>query len=236
MHGLWQVREGELMAYRHWTTRELAYVRQHYPTQGAKKVGEALGRPHGSVAEYARRHGIKRINQVGGAYTLDLIRARCIVHGPDDDHADCWDWTGHCHGKGQVPYVWHNGKLGSARRVVYSLAHPDKALSQKYVIRPRCENPTCLNPEHLYLQTRVALKNENAAKEPVALRMARSAAQGRERFAVLDLDKVREIRASGATAAALSERFGVTATTIRRIRRGEMWRDLAGNDQLRRAA
>jgi hypothetical protein len=222
------------MAYRFWTTRELACVREHYPADGAVKVGLALGRSPESVNEFARRNGISRINHVGGAYTLNIIRARCQVHDDGGDHPGCWLWTGPLHTG--VPVLRHNGKLGSARRVGYELA-TGKTLRADQVVRMTCGNGACLNPDHMRVQSRAALKTENAAKEPDAIRRARLAVQVRQRYAVLDWQKVGQIRRSDEPTRVLAARFAVSEKTIRGVRRGDSWRELAANDQLiRRAA
>ncbi|WP_423459960.1 hypothetical protein [Ottowia sp. VDI28] len=43
-----------------WTTKELAYVREHYPSQGGEKVAATLGRSVGAVCRFASKYGIAK--------------------------------------------------------------------------------------------------------------------------------------------------------------------------------
>ena len=220
-----------VMQRREWTTKELAYVREHYPMQGGKKVGAALGRSAGSVNEFARRHGIKCLNQVG-TYTLATAKARCVIDPCDED--SCWSWTGRL--SSGIPYAWHNGSLVSMRKVVYEL-HFGRPVRDGYAVRMSCECGECLNPRHMKEQARGKLLRENAAKEPLIRKRARLAAAAIARGeAVLDMERAREIRASAEPSKVLAERYGVTVTTINRIRRGQSWRDFSAAGAGRLAA
>jgi len=215
------------MTYRFLTAQELAYIREHYPLEGGPNVAQALGRPVGSVHEFARRHGIRRLNVVAGAYTLELIRARCLVD--ENEYSPCWIWTGP--ENAGVPVLRHNGHLRSARQVVQELK-TGRTLSRNQVVRMDCGGSSCLNPEHMAVQTRASLKTENAASEPAAIRRARVGAQVRQRCAVLDFDKARQIRLSDEPTLVLAARYGVSAKTIRDVRAGDSWRDFGWADQL----
>lgn len=207
---------------RPWTTKELAYVREHYPMQGGKKVGEAIGRPAASVCEFARRHGIGCLNQVG-VYTLDSIQARCEVDTEGGSKYACWVWTGRIH-EG-VPYGWHGGSLGSMRKVAFSLHH-GREVAHGHVVKTTCECGACLNPFHLKEISRRELLRENHLKEPAIRRSARLTAAAVARGnAVLNLEKAREIRASCEPARVFAERFGVSESHINRVRRGESWKE-----------
>lgn len=209
------------MTYRYWTNKELAYVREHYPRDGAKKVGIALGRPAGSVSEFARRHGVKCLNQVGGTYTMAAVQARCEIDSSDSDA--CWLWTGRM--RGSIPQAWHNGSLVSMRRVVFGL-HAAREAKASDVVQMTCECDRCLNPLHMIARPRASLLKENMASEPPIRRTARLRAAAEERGqAVLDMDAARAIRASSESSMALAGRYGVTQTTINRVRRGVSWRD-----------
>lgn len=204
---------------RPWTTREMAYLREHYPTKPVAGIAQALGRPVHSIYQQARIHGIKRANQVG-VYTLDLVKSRCQVDANDGDDA-CWLWQG-C-SNGGIPYGWHEGRLRSMRQVVLEL-HRGKKMRSEFVVQPSCGEPGCLNPRHLKEVHRRVLARDNRGLEPAPVRTARlrrqALANGR---AKLDMDKAREIRLSDEGSAVLAERYGVTRKTINCVRRGEHW-------------
>ncbi len=136
--------------------------------------------------------------------------------GPDA----CWPWTGGLSGFG-YGRMKIGGRLISPHRVAYVLAHGDLTPDGTYhggMVMHRCDNPACCNPSHL----RLGSASENARD------MIRKGRSPRRRDvdapnAKLNDDLVRQILASDLSSREASDRFGVEAGQIRRIRRGEIW-------------
>lgn len=153
-----------------------------------------------------------------------------------DRHADkwmpepntgCWiwfgAWTAATKSSRWVGYgcVRRNGKTALAHRTVYSEANEIR-LSDKDVVRHSCDNPCCINPEHLVIGS----MKDNSQD---AIRRGRWNPGRGERHGsnVVSEAQVREIRTAhsgkhGHTKA-LAERYGVSRRTIHQIVAKETW-------------
>lgn len=76
----------------------------------------------------------------------------------------CWKWTGmRAHGYG---YLWREGKMVRAHRLSYELFVGDPG---DRVVMHRCDNPGCVNPDHLTLGTVADNNADMRAKQRHAL-------------------------------------------------------------------
>lgn len=84
-----------------------------------------------------------------------------------------------------------------------------------------CDNPPCVNPEHLFLGTH----DDNMADRSAKGRAPRG--EGCRNARLTDA-LVREIRASTEVSRVLAERLGVSGRAIRSARSGRSWKHVAG--------
>lgn len=136
----------------------------------------------------------------------------------------CWLWQGAIVGHGYGQFV-RNGRE-QAHRVAWELANRRRVPEGMYVLH-RCDNPPCVRPSHLFLGSQsdnitdcVAKGRHGARRWPE--RIPRGDRHGK---AKLTEERVRDIRTASPKVSAreLAERYGVTPTHIRSIRRGEGW-------------
>ena len=152
---------------------------------------------------------------------IEKIQCHVTIEG------DCWEWHG-CM-QGSIPMMKHGSKVANVRRLVLiELGTPMKG----YIATYTCGNPACVNPEHTARSTRAQMNRRIMADMNSAtntLRVKRIADVKRNTQSKLSLDDVRQIRASDDTQRNLAARFGVTQTTVGRIRRGEMWKTFSAS-------
>ena len=88
----------------------------------------------------------------------------------------------------------------------------------------KCDNPKCVNPEHLFLGT----QKDNMEDKTRKGRQARGTRHG---MAKLGESQVLAIRKSRGSATAIAVQFGVSATHVGRIRSGRSWATEEGEER-----
>jgi hypothetical protein len=138
-----------------------------------------------------------------GAPLIDRLMARCIP----EPNSGCWLWEGSMAGRYGIAFLNGTKVVGAHRAMLIAHGHE---LGDASVVMHRCDNPLCVNPEHLTVGTQA----EN---------LADMSSKGRHRPAYKIAkewrDKIREEDPSFPTWA-LALWFGVSQKTIRNIRRG----------------
>ncbi len=136
----------------------------------------------------------------------------------------CHEWTGRRNANG-YPVVRMLGQDVLAHRLSFALNVGD--LSDTDCVLHRCDNPPCINPEHLF-------------KGTIADNVADMMAKGRHRTgygsaiepgemhstAKLTEDQARAIKASPERGTILAARYGISVATVSKIRTGKLWRHL----------
>ena len=132
--------------------------------------------------------------------------------------------------------IWHGGKLMLAHRWAWERVRGP--IPKGMILCHHCDNPSCLNPTHLYVGTHADnmrdMKERRryfAARQPERCREVGRASglrnnwSGGERNpkAKLSAEQAAVIRASGQPTRELVSQFGVSPTTVQRIRRGAQW-------------
>ncbi len=118
-------------------------------------------------------------------------------------------------GYGRIPW---QGKLAMAHKVSWELRNGPVPVG--LLVRHKCHNPPCCNPEHLELGT----QKDNMQDAVKAGRTFRPKGQIPRR---LTAEKAAEVRAKaneGTRSSVLARAYGVSWNQIRRIVRGEAWR------------
>ena len=126
----------------------------------------------------------------------------------------CWQWRSHTDkdGYGLLP---GNGRATRAHRLSYEI-HNGKILDG-LIICHRCDNPGCVNPDHLFVGT----QKDNAQD---ALKKRRHYVGEKNGRSKLTKEIVKEILHSSLSSQQLADKFGVTKRTINNAKRGKSWK------------
>ena len=135
----------------------------------------------------------------------------------------CWDFTGSRNRRGYGSIYSHDHRKHiRAHRASWYLSHGE--VPPGVLVCHKCDNPSCVNPEHLFLGTR--RDNVRDMLEKGRSFDRRAAMIGERRAAKLNWEKVREIRRlaeNGCHVKTLAQEYGVTPANIRAILRGKTW-------------
>ena len=110
-------------------------------------------------------------------------------------------------------------KVG-AHRVAYALAHGPIPTGQ--LVCHRCDNPTCINVDHLFLGDDLDNNADRSAKNRSHQPLGQ--VQRYRKLSTADVLRIKTERTSGR---ALAAEMGVAPNTVRKIRRGETWKHVA---------
>lgn len=125
----------------------------------------------------------------------------------------CWEWQGtrQEHGYGSLRHG--KNRKWYAHRVSFAIANGD--IPKGMSVCHRCDNPSCVRPDHLFLGTHA----ENLADAAAKLRFpARSSLTPR------DIPYVRELNGIGFSQRELAKMYGVAQATVGAIIRREIWK------------
>lgn len=132
-----------------------------------------------------------------------------------DTETGCVEWTAYKNSKGY-------GSMNAgpqwllAHRAAYALKH-NLPWNFDGVVMHNCDNPACINVDHLRLGTRLENNRDSKAK-------GRNIRGERSHMAKLTAEDVKFIRSSSETSRALAQRLGVSPANISLIRRGINWK------------
>lgn len=142
-------------------------------------------------------------------YTL-FNRTRLAENG-------CWEWVGSL-GSGGYGMISRGNKCCRAHRVSYEAYKG--AIPKGMVVRHTCDNPSCINPDHLILGTQ---RDNVADREARGRRDVKGEQIGTSK---LTEKEVLEIKSSLESVSVLADRYGVDKSNIWLIRAGKSWKHL----------
>lgn len=147
------------------------------------------------------------------------------VHGTLEDRfyrrftrevSGCWEWVSHRDkdGYGILPA---NGPAIRAHR--FSFEHFNKTkIDQGMVVCHSCDNPSCVNPEHLFLGTVKDNCQDMISKGRDAMIGSKN---NKSKLTESDIPKIRNSKLHNS---AIAMEYGVSESTIKRVKNKTLWR------------
>lgn len=138
---------------------------------------------------------------------------------------ECWEWIGSLESSG-YGNLSESGKQNSAHRQAWELENEDPG--DDWVLH-KCDNKKCCNPNHLYLgdhTQNMADAWERGLMTPNNnLPPADERGGEREPGAKLTEEEAKEVKSmiGDFTQTEIAEKFGITQTTVSRIKLGQTW-------------
>ena len=150
---------------------------------------------------------------------MDNLAARLDRLCTPVPESGCWLWTGATTPTGYGKITASTGVTTYAHRLSWVLRHGEIP-SGAYVCH-KCDTPSCINPDHLF----IGMAQDNSKD---AVLKGRNAFGSRVKSSKLSASQAMVIFMATGTCKKLAEEFGVSASTVSLIRRGERWARTTG--------
>lgn len=134
--------------------------------------------------------------------------------------AGCWVYQGRLDKDGYGKILLKNGHF-RAHRLMAHLTLKSR-LSEFDIVAHRCDNPSCINPEHLFVTTALGNMQDRDTK-------GRGTSGEKSRLAKLTESQAKEIRIrfqNGESMGRISADYPVTYGAIQALVRGRTWKKL----------
>ena len=144
-----------------------------------------------------------------------------------DEHTGCWNWTGGTIGKtgyGQFRIGSKNFVASRASWIIFKGEIPKNDSSYKTLfVCHKCDNPRCVNPDHLFLGDHQANVEDKMQKKRHRYGISVGESHGNSK---LDEAKVRYIRSSSKTQQELASEFNMSQASIWAVIARKTWKHI----------
>lgn len=140
-----------------------------------------------------------------------------------NEESNCWEWQGSVTEKGYGRFdvsINNKTKHFRAHRISYELCIGD--IPPNIMVCHECDNPSCINPEHLFLGTNA----DNIADMMKKNRQRKGEIHGRNKLSLDEVQYIKSFPKYHGSGVKLAEQFAVSKTTIYDIRNGKRWKHL----------
>jgi hypothetical protein len=138
------------------------------------------------------------------------------------DSSECWNWTaytGKRHLYGQMRLTGRGGKMVRAPKFSWIL-HNGLIPNGLYILHT-CDNPKCVNPNHLFLGDQKA--NMDDMKKKGRDNKAKGEKTGKAKLTSNKIIEIRGLFESGISRKDIAYMFNVSYSLIKQIIQGKVW-------------
>lgn len=133
----------------------------------------------------------------------------------------CWVWIGATNGPGYGKF-YDGTKVEMAHRFSFILAHG--SIDPGQFICHRCDNPPCVNPEHLFVGSQSDNLRDAYSKGRMAICKLNASGRGNQiKLTIYDVREIRLRHRRGETQTSIAEDFEINQTMVSAIVRNKSW-------------
>jgi hypothetical protein len=143
---------------------------------------------------------------------------------------ECWEWMGcRLEKRGGHGHCWFQGKAQYVHRLAHRAWRGE--IPDNLRVLHKCDNPPCLNPEHLYLGTPADNVRDMIERGRHSHYSAPGLSSSRAKLNAEQVLSIRALARQGLSDPQIAPLFGISRSSVRRIRRGECYPDVVESEQ-----
>jgi len=133
---------------------------------------------------------------------------------------DCWEWRGHLSSSFGYGRLRFNGVAWDTHILSWKIHNGD--IPKGMCICHTCDNPACVNPNHLFMGSYA----QNSADMKAKNRHAFGEKNGMSKLSNKEVLSIRKDLKAGVSSILLAKQYGVHPNHILRIKRNESWKNV----------